>query len=124
LGVWAWELDTNTVHYSERARDIRGLPTNRVNGLADIAPLTHSDDLPRIKELARRACDPSLRDKGPLEYRILHPERGWRWVRVYGAPLLQQGPDGPQLIRHIGTIKDITDERRDREKLIASEARL
>jgi PAS domain S-box-containing protein len=85
---------------------------------------THPDDLPRTTELARRARDPAERYSEPFEYRLLRPDGEICWVMAAGRALFDETPEGPKAVRYVGTIRDITAEKRAIERLEQSEARL
>src|SRR6185295_11724556 len=55
-----------------------------------------------------------------LEYRIVRPDGGIRWVQSIGAPVADH--DGV-VVKLVGTLHDITERRMAKEALEASEAR-
>jgi PAS domain-containing protein len=62
IGIWDWELRTNTFEYSDRARAIFGFgPTEEIT-YGMVRDVTHPDDLPHTSAQAKRAIDPALRE--------------------------------------------------------------
>jgi PAS domain-containing protein len=78
----------------------------------------HPDDREFVKSEIERmitkgeSCD--------AKYRIIHPQRGVRWIRGVGAPIFENGV----LTRFAGTSIDITDEEKLTQDLKRSEAYL
>jgi PAS domain S-box-containing protein len=65
--------------------------------------------------------DPSLASQPKMEYRIIRPDGGIRWISDYGFPI----HDAQGSIRWIaGVARDVTESRRVEEALRQSEARL
>jgi PAS domain S-box-containing protein len=123
LGVWEWRLGDDLMVASPRARAIWGF--------ADDAPVTsdtveaaaHPEDRQALIERLDRAFDPDLREAGPFEYRVVWPDGTVRWVRGQAEAVFQDGPAGPEVVRYVGTVEDITDRKENEERLqlLASE---
>jgi PAS domain S-box-containing protein len=124
LGVWEWRLDNNEIIYSAQARTIYGFPQERNPTYQEVLERLHAEDRERVMETVRRARDPILRERKPVEYRIHHPTSGLRWVRAQGQTIFAEGPAGAYATRYIGTIEDVTERREIDERLRASEAGL
>ena len=79
----------------------------------------YPDDLPETE----RKWSMSLRTGEPLdvEYRILEPGGGWRWMRARAAARLNS--DG-EIVRWYGTLEDIDEYKRIQLELQSSEALL
>jgi PAS domain S-box-containing protein len=124
IGIWDWDLATNEMRYSTRARAIYGFPPDRDVTFAMVRDATHPDDHPRTSAMARSALDPERRTKEPYEYRIIRPDTGEiRWVLAHGEAIFANGEDGPKAIRYVGTIQDITERKRNEEALRDAELR-
>src|SRR3954465_1170601 len=90
LGVWDWDLSTDEIVYSERAKALHGLPPDQPVTLADLRTATHAEDLPRTTAMVARAFDPAMREKEPYEYRIVRPNDGeTRWVLAHGEAVFE-----------------------------------
>lgn len=109
LGIWEWDIPSNTFIYSPRARAICGLPADGDVTYQDVVRLTHPEDFPYTSAQASRALDPGIRDKRPFEYRIVRPDGALRWVRAHGYAVFADVEGSPRALRYIGTLEDITD---------------
>jgi PAS domain S-box-containing protein len=117
LGVWDWDLVTNEMTYSERAKAIYGLAPDEVVTFHRIRDATHPDDLPTTSAQRIRATDPAVRDRTPYEYRILLPDGGTRWVLAFGDAVFGRPPGEERAVRYVGIIQDITERKELEEKL-------
>ncbi len=103
LGDWNWVVATDELRLSDRAADIygvpRGVPTTREVARAAL----HPDDRDLARDAARRSVE-SGKDY-EIEYRVVHPTDGERWVAVRGRP--QFGEDG-KVTGMMGVVQDIT----------------
>jgi PAS domain S-box-containing protein len=124
LGIWDWDVSTGRMTYSPLARAICGFPPDEEVTYDDARRVTHPDDFPRTSAMARRALDPTIRERQPYEYRILRPDGSVRWVLANGEAVFEQVDGEIRATRYVGTIQDITDRRRLEEERSASEARL
>ena len=107
-GVWDWDLVTNEMVYSNRAKEIYGLPVDRPVTFEMIRDGTHPDDLKWTIPLLQRALDPAIRDRSSYEYRVIWPDGQERWVLAYGEPVFEGPPGEEKAVRYAGTIQDIT----------------
>ena len=111
LGVWEWATGDAEVHYSPRARDIAGFGPDEPVTIEKVLEGTHPDDRALLIERTGRAW--SAEDHLGAEYRVVHPERGVRWLRAYSAA----APDDDGGVRLFGTLEDITQQRQAEERL-------
>jgi PAS domain S-box-containing protein len=125
IGIWDWDLETDEMNYSTRAREICGLPSDGPVTLAMVRAVTHPEDLPWTSALARRSLDPQTRERQPYEYRIVRADTGEvRWVIAIGEAIFAEAGGKTRATRYLGTIQDITERKRTEQRLIESEARL
>jgi PAS domain S-box-containing protein len=108
IGIWEWDLLTNRMRYSRRARAIYGFSEREEITLEGLRAHTHPYDLPRTSEMGRRARDPALKERIPYEYRVVWPDGRIRWVVAYGHVIFEQNAGVERAVRYIGTIQDIT----------------
>ncbi|MEX0954657.1 MAG: HWE histidine kinase domain-containing protein [Rhizobiaceae bacterium] len=124
IGIWDWNIETNEMRYSPRARALCGFPPDRDVTFDMVRDVTHPEDYPRTSAMARSALDPALRTKEPYEYRIVRADTGEvRWVLAHGEAVFANGGNRPKAVRYIGTIQDITERKRNEDALRDAELR-
>jgi PAS domain S-box-containing protein len=124
LGIWDWDLRTNAMTYSDRAKEICGFPLDRPVTYEQVVAVTHPEDLPRTSAMARRALDPEKREQEPYEYRLLLADGSVRWVLAYGQAVFETVDGAVRATRYVGTIQDITARHETEAQLRDSESRL
>src|SRR5690606_7776958 len=119
-GVWMVELRTNGDSKCSAARPV-------VDGYAPGTRLTreqwyarlHPDERERVPDLFSEAVSSGASDYS-IEFRILHPERGERWILHTGR--VHRDAAG-EAVRLTGMDMDITERKQHEEALRASEAK-
>jgi PAS domain S-box-containing protein len=125
IGIWDWNLGDNSFVYSALAKQIFGLPIDEPVTYELIRSVTHPDDLPWTSALARQATDPAIRATEPYRYRIRRADTGEvRWILAHGEATFGEVGGAAKALRYIGTMQDITEQKRAEDALIDSEARL
>jgi PAS domain S-box-containing protein len=115
---WLRELDSGRYLYmSPGARVVFGRPPESFATLRDLVAIVHPDDLERFEEAL---TGDRARDSGPLEYRIVHPGGGVRWIRGERFPI--RDADG-RVRRVAGLTADVTDQR-DASEMLARAQRM
>jgi PAS domain S-box-containing protein len=124
IGIWDWDLQTNTFEYSDRARAIYGFgPTEQIT-YEMVRGVTHPDDLPHTMAQAKRAIDPAVREDRPYEYRIIRADTSeLRWVRAEGRAVFDDVDGTLSPTRYIGCVQDITEAKRAAAAFEESERR-
>jgi hypothetical protein len=116
IAVWRFDLATRLTHYNDRAFAILGIP-HRPQGLtaAEIRPFVHPDDLPRMREAARRA----LESPRPSDVEARFRRSDGRWRHVLMRRVAQCDAAG-RAVGIIGVSLDVTEQvehRRAAEEL-------
>jgi PAS domain S-box-containing protein len=124
LGIWDWNLLTNEVIYSDRARSIHGFPGDGPVTVDMVRAATHPEDMPRVSATTRRALSPELREKTTYQYRVIRPTGTVRWVMTHGEAIFGIVDGKERAIRYVGTFQDITARKEAEAALEESEARL
>jgi len=121
-GIWDWDVVGDRVYASARAREIFGLPPGpEIQSREDWfrAVRMHPDDI----ESRRVALQAHLAGALPVytgEYRVMHPDGHYRWVRARGLCVRD---DKGMPLRMAGSVTDIDARRRAEDALRVSEER-
>ena len=108
FGSWDWDLNTNGMSWSSETFRILGVsPGSTVPERSSFEGRVHPDDRVRVAKKVLR----SLADQKPytVQYRLLQPDGEERIVLEQGTP---QCAAGDRPVRLVGTILDITGQRR------------
>ena len=107
LGTWHWNLGTGELIWSERCREIFGVPANPPVSYDQFLALVHPEDRERLKQVVADA----LRDKTDFEfeYRITPGTNAVRWIVALGRGEYDVA-DNPS--RMEGVVFDITERKR------------
>jgi PAS domain S-box-containing protein len=121
LGIWDARVDGEVI-LSPRAREIWGFePEARVT-LVDMVERVLPEDRAEAGEPTFPVGRPVR--EGPFEYRVRRPDGEVRWVRAHVQPIYEMRDGQSVLVRGVGTMEDVTDERLTQVALRDSEARL
>ncbi len=120
--VWDWNLETEWAYLSPQYYAMLGY------GAGDFAPcldswrqLVHPEDLPATEaELSRHLGGETPNYQ--TEYRMLMKDGSWCWLRSRGR-VVERAADGRPL-RMLGTHIDITEQKREVERVVQSQERL
>ena len=113
VGSWEWDVQTNTIWWSEELYRLFGLPPSTPLTYESYLQLLHPDDRGRMES----AVGKSLADQRPfsVEHRVLWPDGSIRIIQGDGHVICDESG---AVVRMVGTGRDITELRR------AEEARL
>ena len=105
VGSWSFTPDGLREYWSAEWFDILGWdPARGVPPIPEYLNIVHPDDRERVRSVIERMIE---KGEGCDEkYRILHPQRGVRWIRGVGMPVFEDGV----LTRFAGTSIDITED--------------
>jgi PAS domain S-box-containing protein len=121
-GVWDWDYKAGMAFESARARELQGLPPGpELQPIEDLVKSlrVHPEDAPRRAEGIRA----HLAGETPAyecEYRVLHDDGVYRWVRIRAMCI--RDADGKP-VRMAGSVSDIDARKRAEEALRLSEER-
>jgi PAS domain S-box-containing protein len=113
LGSFEWDLDTDTLHWSDELYRIYGLePQSRKASLGSYLVRVHPDD--RLR--ARRSIQSAVRNREPysLVERIVRSDGEVRTLHSRGE-VISAGDGGEGSLRLVGFCQDITDRRQAEE---------
>ena len=119
IGSWSFTADGKREYWSAEHFNIVGVdPARGVLPIPEFLSIVHPDDRERIKrKIESMVAKPEGCDE---KFRILHPQRGVRFVRSVGIPVFEDGV----LTRFAGTIMDITEEEALAQELKRSQGYL
>jgi PAS domain S-box-containing protein len=108
IGVWSWDIKSNTVRWSENLTRIHNLPAGEFQGtFANFQQDIHPEDQPEV--LA--ALQESLRSGKPYQvhYRLApRSDTEDRWVEATASVISENG----EPVRLLGICRDVTDRQR------------
>lgn len=113
MGTWEWVINTNQVAWSPSLEAIHGRAPGSFKGtFDDVLADIHPDDRDRLIRTVRRAVDHG--EEYRIEYRILTPQDGERWLEARGT-LIRDGHDRPP--RMTGICMDVTARKHAQEEI-------
>lgn len=120
-GSWTWEFSTGKIVWSPENYDLYGLdPAQGSPQYEDWSNALHPDDRDRANAEVARVIEHQL-PEFRAEFRIVHPQRGIRWIQGIGCLELD---DHGQPLRLSGINLDITERKQTEACLADNEARL
>lgn len=119
IGIYSWDPVSGALEWDERLRAMWGLPPDADVTVAVFEAGIHADDLPRVQRAIASCVDPSGDGRYNIEYRVIgQDDRVTRHIATSGQTVFSQG----LAVRFIGAAIDVTAQRRQEEKIRASEA--
>lgn len=119
VGVWDWDVLTDTVTWSDVIYEIHGLEKGTFGGtVTDFAELVHEDDRPHVNDAIHRA----IHHDHPydVEFRAVRPDGGIVWISSHAE--VRRDEAGRAVNMH-GAMVDVTARRHTEEALRRSEQR-
>lgn len=113
-GVWDWDLATQNVVYSARAREILHVePDPQPDAEGFITQRVHPEDQAALRAEVD-ACLQGEKTSFRIEFRVRSPDARWRWV-LSRATVVGSVDGRNERQRMIGTVTDIAEKRRSEE---------
>ena len=116
LGTWRHDIQTNQVELDDRARAHYGVNSGLVS-VDEIVARIHPQDREALLEAMVAALDPEQRRPVVMEYRVVGPDGGIRWLSVNGQVGFETTDGVSRATIGIGTTRDITDSKRAEDEL-------
>jgi len=117
LGSWEWELDENTLKWSEGVFEIYGLDKNiKPSNEIWLNNIVHPNDRTAVLKPFRECMFYKDKRSFQLTFRIIRrDDESLRYIKLY-AEAVQSNKSGSGL-RIVGTIQDVTESLKTQEKL-------
>jgi PAS domain S-box-containing protein len=112
VGVWEWDLASNTLMWDATMFDIYGCPPAVPMPYATWSAAVWPEDLPAVETARRRAIDE--KGQGSAEYRIILPDGSIRNVAEVERVVLDERAT---VSRVIGVDMDVTERKKAEEEL-------
>jgi PAS domain S-box-containing protein len=116
LGTWKHDIPTGQVELDARARAHYGINA-QVVGIDEILARVHPEDLPGVRRTIVAAIDPRVKAAVNLEYCVVRPQAGTRWLSISGTVRFEVVDGTERAVVAIGTTRDVTEHRRTQERL-------
>jgi diguanylate cyclase (GGDEF)-like protein/PAS domain S-box-containing protein len=113
-GVWDWDIVHGTVFYSQRWKEILGLPIGTRDDFELWSSRVHPDDAASLRA-ALQQCLADDRAVCTNTHRLRHASGHWIWVHSRGSVVARDA--NRRALRMVGTIVDITATTELRQEL-------
>lgn len=118
LGTWSWFLATDDLLWSDRCKQLLGLPVSAPVHYEQFIQAVHTGDRDAVGAAIRRSLDAG--DPFDVEFRTVWPSGETRWLRAKG---LAHSDEQGHSLRFNGIMMDIDEQRRAADALRRSERR-
>ncbi len=119
-GLWDWDIARGRIYWSHSMFAILGLaPRDELMTFGEVSHIVHPDDI-KLYEVAEQLADATA-NAIDHEFRMLHANGKWVWLRVRCEMVRQPSEPGLHLI---GIAVDVTEQKTLVEKTAAADLRL
>ena len=117
---WDWDLEARRLDVDSRWTQVFGHSADALEALPDVVPALFAceEDMPEVRELFAACCS-GAKDTLASKHRVRTRAGNLLWVRIR-AKVVDRRPDGAPT-RIAGTIADITERKKLRERLEQAE---
>ncbi len=113
--IWDWDIDRDRISTGNEVEDLLGLKRGLLEGPArDWLDVLHPQDRDRFRATLDAVVD-QRRGRISQAFRLRSEDGHFRWFRLRARPIV--GSDG-EVIRCVGTLLDITDQKMAEERLL------
>jgi PAS domain S-box-containing protein len=124
IGIYESDFERDRTRFSPELCAILGLPVGTEMTFTQASQLFDERDLPAVQASLEAAARSADRGRWRGVHRVLRADGAIRWVSIQGRRLYRETPNGPQPVRSIGTVIDITHLKETEEAIRESELRL
>jgi PAS domain S-box-containing protein len=113
LGLWEWDLRSGALTWTDRNRELFGLPPGAAVDITRYQELVHPDDRATIAEVYRVTSEKTDGGDFVFEHRtVCQPDEKPRWLQARGRVIKDEG--GVKLV--VGATLDITERKASEER--------
>ncbi len=113
--IWDWDIDRDRIYTGNEVEELLNLKRGALEGPArDWLEVLHPQDRDRFRATLDAVID-QRRGKVMQTFRLRSEDGHFRWFRLRARPII--GADG-EVIRCVGTLLDVTEERTAEERLL------
>jgi len=113
--IWDWDIDRDRIYTGNEVEELLNLRAGTLEGPArDWLDVLHPQDRDRFRATLDAIID-QRRGKIIQTFRLRSEDGHFRWFRLRARPIV--GSDG-EVIRCVGTLLDVTEERMAEERLL------
>ncbi|MEN6496111.1 MAG: PAS domain S-box protein, partial [Thermoguttaceae bacterium] len=120
LGTWEYDPRSRTFAVDPRCRTILAMPSDRFQ-YENLLNAFRPEDREDVNRTLQIALDPTSDGHWDREHRVVWRDGSVRWVVVKGQTFFENEGGSRRAVRVVGTIEDVTEQKRAAEKLRASE---
>lgn len=117
LGTWDFNPMTGRMQWSDRCKEIHGLPPYVEVDYGEFLLRVHPDDWDRVHHAVQEALEPVGSGVYDVEYRSVAPDGTVRWITSRGRTFFYGEGEDRHAVRFIGTAMDVTARKRAEEEL-------
>jgi PAS domain S-box-containing protein len=117
-GAWGYDIAADRPIWDEKTFALFGLARGSPLSYARVVnEIIHPQDRERVDAAVRAAMDPAGDGRYDVEHRVIHPDGEVRWLSVRGRALFEGEGEGRRAVWMLGTVRDITEQRKAQEAL-------
>ncbi|HVG07683.1 MAG TPA: ATP-binding protein [Thermoanaerobaculia bacterium] len=117
LGTWDFNPVTGRLTWSERCKEIHGLPPDAEIDYSEYLVRIHPEDWDRVHQAMQEAMDPASQGAYEVEYRAVPSAGEVRWITSRGCVFFRGEGEDRHATRFIGTVMDVTGRKQAEEEL-------
>ncbi len=122
MGTWDIDIVNGAFDMDKRGRELFDLPSEGSLSLEEAISHIHPDERDDVAQQVEEVTRSSEAGDYDLEYRVLKPEGGVRWIRATGQALFEGAGTERRAMRFVGVLTETTEQRETEIALRKSEA--